>query len=212
MTVPLITGPHDYRGKAKFFPSPPPGSLLVAEHKRGGYEAVLPGERVGTWMARGLRRYYVVRRRSGLTTDEHVALGNDIMMQFRINYSFYIELLEPLTEAEGRNDDALREYAILAVRYYSEHADPVPLFRTRLRQRFTWLARRFSTPTTGRLYDAMQTIAVGDDPEPEIASPGSPDDFDRRIIPSMSQHGMRVRLEQYIASPSPRSFNDATVA
>lgn len=209
MSVALVTGPHEHNGKPKNYPSPPPGTILVAEHKRGGYETLIPAERMGGLRARGLRRFYVVHRRSGLNEDKHVAMGQDIMMQFRINYSFYIELLAPQHEDQGRADAALREHAISAVRYYSRHADPMPLFRSRLRQRFTWLARRFNTTSTGQFYDALQTIAVGDDPEPAVANPEDPDNFDRRIIPAMSQHGMRVHLEQYLASPSPRRFDDA---
>ncbi len=212
--VPLVNGPHDHRGKAKNYPSPPPGTVLVAEHNHGGYDAILPAERVGAWHARGLRRFYLVHRRSGLNEDEHLTLGNDILVQFRIRYSFYIELMEPGTEhgrlakrkepADGR-DAALRKHAVSAVRYYSEYADPMPLFRSRLRQRFTWLARRFNTNSTGQFYDAIQAIAVGQDPEPALAAPG---DANSLIIPAMSQHGMRVRLEQYVVSPRPRRFDD----
>ncbi|MEZ5380440.1 MAG: hypothetical protein R2754_01450 [Microthrixaceae bacterium] len=202
MPAPLITGPFESPGLRGRFPSPQPGSIIVAERRDGSYEAIVPGNRPKFFHALTLRNFYQVRLRSGIHEDVHLALAGDIMVQFRIQYSFTLQLddQQPVTKS-----------AIEAVRYYSRHADPVPLFRARIRQQLNRLARTVSTSGTGLFYDAIGELAfsprVGK-PDYLHADPNDPHKKPLVVKPVEPESGMRVCLEQYIVSPRPRKFND----
>ena len=200
MTCPLIIGPYHPPKTFQRYPSAPAGALLVAHLRRNRFEVILPATEPGLLKALRLGVYYVVRRHSGINEDVHHALTRDIEVEFKFKYSFTLELSnEAQPKPNGRRtagdvkdaSNALKENAIEAVRYYSEHADPVVLFRARLRQKLNELARAHSRPDIGELYDRVLGLKQS----------GCKDFTETR--------GMKVCLEQFSVSVQPRGFGTA---
>lgn len=187
MPTPLIIGPFDRPKRFQRYPAPPAGALLVARLGRKSFHVLIPPREAGFVQGMRLGVYYVVRRHSGLTEDTHYALTSDPEVEFTFKYSFTLQL----TSATSDVCDKLKENAIDAVRYYSQHADPVLLFRARLRQRLNELARQHARPQIGELYDKVLGFQNGG----------------CEVLQAPS--GMQVRLEHFNVSTQPRGLGTA---
>lgn len=220
MSHPLVTGPYPRPKKFKQYPAPPAGSLLVAQHKRDSFAVLVPPAKPGFWQSMGLGAYCMDRRRSGVYDDVHRAPSNNIMIEFTLQSSYVLELIpgrefaksrtRPLDSTKSRlrpldASGTLDINAVEAVRYYSAFADPIRLFRSRLRQRFNLLAR--SVSDAGELHDRVLQLHGSEEPQPgEIVPP--PDGHE--ALPAL--HGMRVVLEQFNVIAKPRDFRDSNAA
>ena len=199
MPNPLIIGPFHPPKAFQRYPAAPAGAVLVVHLRRNRFEVVQPATEPGMLKALRMGVYYVVRRHSGINEDVHHALTRDIEVEFKFKYSFTLELSAEVPSPNGRRaagevKDAaisLRDNAIEAVRYYSEHADPVTLFRARLRQKLNEMAREHSRPDIGELYDRVLGLKES----------GCGEFTETR--------GMKVCLEQFSVSVQPRGFGTA---
>ena len=200
MPKPLIDGPFHPPKAFQRYPPAPAGAVLVAHLRRNQFEVLLPATELGILKTLRLGVYYVVRRHSGINEDVHHALTRDIEVEFKFKYSFSLELIADATpkpngrrrpDAAEATCTALKNNAIEAVRYYSEHSDPVLLFRARLRQKLNELAREHSRPDIGDLYDRV----LG------LKETGCTEFTETR--------GMKVCLEQFSVSVQPRGFGTA---
>ena len=187
MAAPLITGPYNRPKTFQRYPAAPPGALLVARLGRNSFRVLIPPREAGFVQGMRFGVYYVVRRHSGITEDTHHALTSDPEVEFRFTYSFTLEL----TSASSEVCDRLKSNAIDAVRYYSQHADPVSLFQARLRQRLNELARQHARPQIGELYDKVLGFQNGDGDLVE------------------APRGMHARLERFNVSTHPRDLGTA---
>lgn len=231
MTAPLITGPHPRPKRLGRYPSAPAGAIVVAEHSRDGWETITPGHRVGFMTALTLRDYYVVRRRSSTYEDDHTTLSSDLMVQFRIRYSFSIELSDIAEDPTLPTVPNPRDGHVHSLK--PDQLDPMAeSFLQADGHRTTWrnpLSNESQQVARQNAIAAVHFYSRYADPVPyfrtrfqQLANvlsrqwaTGNTGTFNKSLLsismhghPALRSAGMELRLEQWQASPKPRRFDD----